>query len=216
VSVSHFISVYGPPVVFIVVFLEVFGFPFLPGEAALVTAAALAQSGKLTIYSVIGSATTGAILGQATAYILGRWRGRSVLEWGVLGRVTTKPLTAAEAFFRKHGGKAVFLGRFVPLLRSVIGWMAGVVGMTWWRYLAWNIAGALVWSFGIGLSAYFFGAAAVKAASSWGTIGIVVIAVMGVAILVFVRLTKRRVDRGATGGIELPTAAVTPERPSSN
>ncbi len=202
-SLSHFITVYGAPVIFIVVFLEVFAIPLGIGELALVTAAALAQSGELTIYSVIGSATTGAISGQAAAYLLGRWRGRRILEWGVLGRLSAKPLAASEAFFARHGGKAVFLGRFVPLLRSVIGWMAGVGGLPWWRYLAWNISGAIVWSFGIGLSAYFFGAAAVKAAQAWGTIGIVIIAAAGVLILVIVRVSHRRVDRRATGELEI-------------
>jgi membrane-associated protein len=203
VSVSHFISVYGPPVVFIVVFLEVFGLPFIPGELALVTAAALAQSGQLTVYSVIGSATTGAIAGQAAAYGLGRWRGRRILEWGFVGRISAKPLAAAEAFFARHGGKAVFLGRFVPLLRSVIGWMAGTAGLPWWRYLAWNVSGALVWSFSIGLSAYFFGAAAVEAAQAWGSIGIGIIAAVGVIILLVVRASRRRVDRRATGELEI-------------
>jgi membrane protein DedA with SNARE-associated domain len=203
VDVSHFISVYGPPVVFIVVFLEVFAVPFGLGELALVTAAALAQSGELTIYSVIGAATTAAIAGQAAAYVLGRWRGRRILEWGALGRVSTRPLAAAEAFFGLHGGKAVFLGRFVPLLRSMVGWMAGVCGLSWWRYLAWNVSGAVVWSFGIGLSAYFFGAAAVQAAQSWGTIGIAIIAAVAVLIFVILRISHRRVDRRATGELDL-------------
>jgi membrane-associated protein len=200
-SLSHFIAVYGAPVVFIVVFLEFFVIPAGLGELALVTAAALAQKGELTIYSVIGSATTGAIAGQATAYILGRWRGRRVLGWGILGRVSGKPLAASEAFFARHGGKAVFLGRFVPLVRSVIGWAAGIGGLSWWRYLAWNISGALAWSFGIGLSAYFFGKAAVEAAQSWGAIGIGIIAAAGVLILVVARLSHRKVDRRATGDL---------------
>lgn len=202
-SLSHFISVYGAPVVFIVVFLEFFAVPAGIGELALVTAAALAQKGELTIYSVIGSATTGAIAGQATAYILGRWRGRRILGWRFLGRLAGRPLAAAEAFFARHGGKAVFLGRFVPLLRSAIGWMAGVGRLPFWRYIAWNIAGALVWSFGIGLSAYFFGKAAVQAAESWGAIGIAIIAAVGVLILVVARLSHRKVDRRATGDLAI-------------
>jgi undecaprenyl-diphosphatase len=203
-SLSHFITVYGAPVVFIVVFLEVFALPMGFGELALVTAAALAQKGEITIYSVIGSATTGAISGQALAYILGRWRGRRILAWGILGRLTAKPLAASETFFERHGGKAVFLGRFVPLLRSAIGWMAGISGLPWWRYLVFNISGALAWSFGIGLSAYFFGKAAVEAAESWGAIGIGVIVVAGILILLVLRKWQRSADRAA----EVPTGEV--------
>jgi membrane protein DedA with SNARE-associated domain len=198
VSLSHFITVYGAPVVFIVVFLEFFAVPVGIGELALVTAAALAQKGEITIYSVIGSATTGAVTGQAAAYLLARWRGRRILEWGPLGRVSARPLTASEEFFGRHGGKAVFLGRFVPFLRSTIGWIAGISGLSWWRYLAWNISGAFTWSFGIGLSAYFFGKAAVEAAQSWGAIGIAIIVVGALLILAIARTWHRRMDRAGT------------------
>ena len=205
-SVSHLISVYGPPVVFIVVFIEVFGLPFFPGELALVTAAVLAQRGDLSLPSVLGSATTGAILGQAAAYGLGRWRGRRILAWRPLQRVTGKPLVATEAFFKRHGGKAVFLGRFIPLLRSTIGWMAGVSELSLWRYLVWNISGALVWSFTIGLSAYYFGKAAVDTAQAWGAIGIGAIVGAGVLILVAIRLWRRRVERAAVPEREIRSA----------
>ena len=200
---SDFIAVYGAPIIFIVVFLGSFAVPWGMGELALVTGAALAQGGEVAIYSVIGSATTGAISGQTAAYLLGRWRGRRILEWGVLGRVSAKPLAASEAFFARHGGKAVFLGRFVPVLRTMIGWMAGVSGLSLWRYLAWNVSGALIWAFGIGLSAYFFGKAAVEAAQTWGTIGIVIIVAVVALILVIVRVSNRRVDRRATGQLEI-------------
>jgi membrane-associated protein len=207
-SVSHFVAVYGPPVVFLVVFLEVFGLPFLPGELALVTAAALAQNGELTLGSVLGSATVGAVTGQAAAYTLGRWRGRQVLGWRFLGRLSGRPLTAAEAFFQRHGGKAVFLGRFVPLLRSAIGWVAGITHMPVRRYLFWNIAGALTWSLGLGLSAYFFGKAVVNTVSAWGTIGIAIAAGLGVVVFLGVRLWRRRAERLVEEDEKLATAAL--------
>jgi membrane-associated protein len=200
---SDFITTYGAAIIFIVVFLGAFIVPMGMGEIALVTGAALAQGGEIAIYSVIGAAVAGAILGHDAAYVLARWRGRRILEWGVLGRVSARPLAASEAFFVRHGGKAVFLGRFVPVLRTMVGWMAGVSGMPWWRYWAWNVSAALVWSFGIGLAAYFFGKAAVEAAQSWGTIGIVVIAAAAALILVIVRFTNREVDRRATGELEV-------------
>jgi membrane protein DedA with SNARE-associated domain len=192
VSLSHFVSVYGPPVILIVVFLEFFAVPMGIGELALITAAALAQNGELTIYSVIGSATVGAVAGQAAAYSLGRWRGREILAWGVLGRVSGKPLAASEFFFKQHGGKALLLGRFVPLVRSAIGWIAGVTRMPWWRYLGWNILGAFAWSLSIGLGAYFFGKAAVEAVQSWGTIGIALIAAATAVIYGLERLWRKR------------------------
>lgn len=196
-SVSHFITVYGPPVVFLVVFAEVFGLP-VPGELALVTAAALAQKGDIALPAVLGSATVGAVTGQFAAYLLGRWKGREILGWRFLRRLSGRPLAAADTFFQRHGGKAIFLGRFVPLLRSVVGWMAGITRVPVRPYLVWNVAGALTWSFGIGLSAYFFGKAAVNTASSWGTIGIVVIVVVGGVILLAVRWWRRRAEQAVT------------------
>lgn len=200
---SDFIATYGAPFIFLVVFLGAFIVPAGTGEIALVTGAALAQGGDIAIYSVIAAATTGAITGQATAYLLGRWRGRRILEWGVLGRLSAKPLALSEAFFAKHGGKAVFLGRFVPVLRTAVGWVAAVSGLSWWRFIAWNVSGALVWAFGIGLSAYFFGKAAVEAAQTWGAIGIVIIVVVATAVLVLVRFSRRELDRRATGELEI-------------
>lgn len=202
-SVSHFVAVYGAPVVFVVVFLEFFALPMGTGELALLTAAALAQSGDLAIYSVIGSATTGAVAGQAAAYVLGRWRGRRILGWGFLGRVSGKPLAASEAFFQRHGGKALFLGRFVPLVRSAIGWIAGLTGFSWWRFLVWNVAGALAWSLSIGLSAYFFGKAAVEAAQAWGAIGIGIIVAAAVLAYVGLRLWRRRGGQATTSEQEV-------------
>jgi membrane-associated protein len=204
VPVSHYVALYGPPVVFIVVFVEVFGLPFFPGELALVTAAALAQSGDLTLQSVLGSATTAAILGQATAYGLGRWRGRQILGWRFLARIGGKPLDATEAFFGRHGGKAVFLCRFVPLLRSTIGWMAGLSNMSWWRYLLWNVSGAIAWSLAVGLPAYFFGKAIVEAAQTWATIALVVVAAVALLVYLAVRRWRRRgVDPGVASEQEV-------------
>src|SRR5262249_20843880 len=140
-SVSHFVEGYGPPVIFLVVFLQVFALPFLPRQLPLLAGAAPPQKGNIALPAVIGSATVGAVTGQFAAYLLGRWRGRQVLGWRLLDRITGKPLAAAETFFKRHGGKAVFLGRFVPLLRSVIGWMAGISGLRLKSYLFWNITG---------------------------------------------------------------------------
>jgi membrane-associated protein len=192
--VSHLISTVGPPVVFLAAFLEAFAIP-IPAELVLVTAAVVAQHGDLSLGSVLGSATTGAITGQAGAYVLGRVRGRRMLEWRPLARLAGPHLASAEAFFARHGGKAVFLGRFVPILRSTIGWMAGVGGLPPARYATWNVAGALAWALSIGLGAYYFGKAAVDAVQTWGTIGILLVAAVAVLLLAGTRAWRRRTGK---------------------
>jgi membrane protein DedA with SNARE-associated domain len=191
---THLIATLGPPVVFVAVYLEVFAIP-VPAELVLVTAAVLAQRGDLSLGSVLGAATTGGIAGQASAYGLGRWRGRQILATPFMARFSASALASAEVFFKRHGGKALFLGRFVPLLRSTIGWMAGVGGLSLGRFAFWSVASALAWSLSIGLSAYYFGKAAVETVQTWGTIGIVVVVAVGAIVLLAVRSWRRRMER---------------------
>ena len=190
---THFVSHYGLWFVFGVVFLEVAGLPFIPGETALIAAAALAAAGHGSIEWIIVMAALAATLGAATGYGVGRWRGRELLGlWPWFERVSVPAVHRSEEFFQRHGSKAVFLGRFVPVLRATLGWMAGVARMPFGRFLAWDVAGAVVWATGIGLAAYFAGAAIVNAIQRDLAIGIAVIAVIVVAAIGFHLWRRRR------------------------
>jgi membrane-associated protein len=181
--VTHFIEHYGLWVVFAVVFLEVAGLPFIPGETALITAAALASQGHGSIVAIIGLAIAAAVTGALFGYVVGgRW-GREVLRrWPRIERLTRTGLDRSQEFFDRHGGKAVFLGRFVPVVRATLGWMAGVAGMSFWRFLFWNVAGAVAWGAGIGLLAYYVGAAVIKAVERDLLYGVAAIA--GIVLIV--------------------------------
>ncbi len=161
---THFIEHYGLWVVFGIVFLEVAGLPFIPGETALITAAALASQGHGSIVAIISLAIAAAVTGALFGYVVGHQWGRELLNrWPRFERLTRKGVDRSQEFFDSHGGKAVFLGRFVPVVRATLGWMAGVARMSFWRFLLWNIAGAVAWGAGIGLLAYYVGAAVIKA-----------------------------------------------------
>ena len=189
---THFVEHYGLWVVFGVVFLEVAGLPFIPGETALITAAALASQGHGSIVGTIALAITAAILGAALAYGVGRWRGRELLAlWPWFERVSKPGIDRSDDFFRRHGSKAVFLGRFVPVVRATLGWMAGVGRMPWSRFVLWNVAGALAWGFGIGLAAYYGGEALVKTIERDAGIGAGAVAALAV-VFVAVHLRHRR------------------------
>ena len=167
--VTHFVEHYGLWVVFIVVLLEVGGLPFIPGETALVAAAVIASQGHGSIAATISLAAAAAIVGATIAYVVGRVWGRSLLGvWPWFERVTKPGVDRSERFFDRHGSKAVFLGRFLPLLRATLGWMAGVGRMNAVRFMIWNIVGGVTWACAIGFLAFFGGRAAADAVQHYG------------------------------------------------
>ena len=192
---THFVSQYGLWVVFAVLFLEVAGLPFIPGEAALITAGALASQGKLNILAVILVAFGAAVLGALVSFEVSRRWGRQLLQrssW--LERHTEKMVERGEEFFRKHGAKAVFLGRFVPVVRALLGWLAGLGKMSFARFRVWNVLGAAAWSTLIGLLAYYAGAAVITAIQQDLLIGIGVIAGI-VIVLGGIHVFQRRMEK---------------------
>jgi membrane-associated protein len=191
--VTHFVSHYGLWVVFGVVFLEVAGLPFIPGETALIAAAALASQGHGSIVWTIVLAVAAAVLGAATGYALGRAYGRELLSsWPWFERVSAPAVHRSEEFFGRHGSKAVFLGRFVPVVRATLGWMAGLGRMPLPGFLAWNVVGAVAWGCGIGLAAYYAGAAIVDTIQRDAAIGVGVLVGLALVLVGLHVLRKRR------------------------
>ena len=189
--VTHFVEHFGLWVVFGVVFLEVAGLPFIPGETVLITAAALSSQGHGNIVAIIAAAFAAAVLGALAAYIVGRRWGKQVLtRWEWAERVTEKGLSKSQKFFDDHGSKAVFLGRFVPVVRATLGWMAGVGEMRFAKFLVWNVLGAAAWSCLIGLLAYYLGQKVIDAAEKDLGLGVAVVA--GILALVVAHHWWRR------------------------
>jgi membrane protein DedA with SNARE-associated domain len=103
-------------------------------------------------------------------------------------------LPPGERFFKKHGGKTVFIGRFVAVLRVTAAWLAGITHMPWWRFFLWNAAGGIVWATGVGLLAYYFGRAAADAVQTYGIYAVVAIVVAAVLVFVVMRVVKKRLE----------------------
>ena len=180
---THFFTSHGLPLLFAVVALESFGLP-LPGETALIAFGVLASQGHYSIVSVIVVAAAGAIVGDNLGYwLIGRLGGRRLFEsWGPLRRYSERFLPAAERLMAKHGGKIVFFGRFVTVLRYTAAWAAGIARMPWWDFLFWNAAGGICWATAVGLVAYYAGNAAADAIQRYGiyaAAGIAAAAVIG-------------------------------------
>jgi len=184
---TDFFTSHGLPLLFVVVLLESFGLP-LPGETALIAFGVLASQGHYSIVEVIAVAAAAAIVGDNLGYwLIGRLGGRRLFEsWGPLRRYSHRVLPTAERLMAKHGGKTVFFGRFVTVLRFTAARVAGIGRMHWWKFLFWNAAGGICWATAVGLVAYYAGGAAADAIQRYGLYAAIAIVV---AVLIAFFLT---------------------------
>jgi Uncharacterized membrane-associated protein len=110
-----------------------------------------------------------AIIGDNLGYWVARKAAaRCSSATGLTRSYAEKYLPRGERFFARHGGKTVFIGRFVAVLRVTTAWIAGISHMQWWRFLAWNAAGGIVWATTVSLVSYYLGDAAASAFSRYG------------------------------------------------
>jgi len=158
-TLQHIVAHYGYFAIFVIVALESAGVP-LPGETALVTAAVFAGRGTLNIEAVIATAAAAAILGDNLGFWVGREAGFPLIyRHGWLIRVDESKLKVAQYLFLRHGGKIVFFGRFVAILRTFAAFLAGVNRLPWPRFLLFNALGGGAWAVLFGLGGYFLGVA---------------------------------------------------------
>jgi membrane protein DedA with SNARE-associated domain len=149
---------YGLWMLFALVMLESMGLP-MPGETALISAAVYAgATHSLAIPWVILVAAAAAILGDNTGYAVGRTLGLSLVRrYGCHIGLSPSRLRIGQYLFLEHGGKIVFFGRFIALLRTFAAVLAGVNRMRWVHFLAMNALGAVAWATLFGGGAYLFG-----------------------------------------------------------
>jgi membrane protein DedA with SNARE-associated domain len=170
--------------------IEASGVP-VPGETALIASAVLASQGELSIELVIAIAAAAAIVGDNFGYLLGARFGRRLLERP--GRTLEKrreALHRGEDLFARHGAKAVFLGRWIALLRIWAAWLAGMASMRWRTFLLWNALGGIGWALFFGLLGYFGGEAAAELVARAG-VG-VALAAGAAALVAWVVVHRRR------------------------
>jgi membrane protein DedA with SNARE-associated domain len=196
-SLTDLLVAHGLILLFALVAMESAGIP-LPGETALVAAAILAQRGHYSLVAVVVVAATAAIVGDNVGYWIGRKGGRALLgRTPVVRDYFERALPPSERFFRRHGAKTVFLGRFIAVLRVTAAWLAGITRMPWWRFLVWNAAGGIAWALLVSVVAYYFGKAAADAIAQYGLIGAVVIVVVAVVAFVAIKVWRNRVFESA-------------------
>ena len=192
-NISNLIASYGYWAVFLLVGAESLGIP-LPGETALITAAIYAgHTHWLSPWLIFAVAAAGAIIGDNIGYWIGDKGGyRLARRYGPKVRLDERKLKVARYLFDAHGGKVVFFGRFVSILRTYAAFLAGTSKMRWRRFFVANASGGIVWAGIYTLAAYLAGTALqqVSGTLNWVLLGVAVVAVVA-AILIVRRQTGR-------------------------
>jgi membrane protein DedA with SNARE-associated domain/membrane-associated phospholipid phosphatase len=156
-TISGLVASYGYVVLFFLVGVESLGIP-LPGETAVVTAAAWAALGHLSIYGVVATAALAAIIGDNGGYWIGRTGGLALVRrYGRFIHLSEAHLERARRFFERHGAKTVFFGRFIALLRTWAAVLAGAARMPYGTFMLYNALGAVCWASVVGALGYVFG-----------------------------------------------------------
>lgn len=187
------VEMYGPwiyAILFLIVFAEtgLVVTPFLPGDSLLFAAGALAATGALDVTTATVVVLAAAIIGDAVNYSIGRSVGRQLVrraESDPRWRRWINPAYVARAheFFDRHGGKAIVLARFMPIVRTFVPFVAGIGEMTYPKFAFYNVAGAVLWV-GVCVGAgYAFGnVPVVRDNFSLVAIGIVIVSVLPMVI----------------------------------
>jgi membrane-associated protein len=169
--------------------------PFLPGDSLLFVAGALAAAGGIDVHLLALVLVAAAALGNTVNYSIGYFLGPRVFQWEGSRFFNRQALDRAHAFYERHGGKTIIITRFVPILRTFAPFVAGIGRMTYLRFSAYNLAGALAWVLSLLYAGYWFGnVPLVKQNLTLVILGVVALSLMP---LVFEYL-KHRLNRAKT------------------
>jgi len=143
-------------ILFVVIFVEtgLVIMPFLPGDSLLFAAGIFAEKGSLNVWYLLGLLMFAAVLGDTVNYSIGHYLGERAynIKW-----IKKEYFDKTHAFFEKHGGKAIFLARFVPIVRTFAPFVAGIGKMSYGYFITYNFVGGITWVALFTLAGYFFG-----------------------------------------------------------
>lgn len=198
---AELIQAYGP-LTYLILFSIVFAetglvvFPFLPGDSLLFASGALSALGSLNIIGVLALLGFAAVVGDSVNYWIGKFFGQKIVDNPKIKFINQDHINKTEAFYKKHGGKAIILARFVPIIRTFAPFVAGVGKMHYETFFLYNVVGGTLWVAGFTLAGYFFGnIPAVKENFS-----LVVFAIIGLSVLpiVFEYVKHKKAARGTS------------------
>jgi membrane-associated protein len=185
---------------FLIIFAEtgLVVFPFLPGDSILFIAGTVVATADLNVHVLVVVLMTAAILGDTVNYSVGHYIGPRVFDKPDSRWFRQEHLRRTQAFYDKYGGVTIIIGRFVPIIRTFAPFLAGVAGMSYRRFLSFNVIGAITWIMSLVYAGYLFGNIPwVKQNLTLIVLGIVVISLIPAATT-FVRERRSRARGGAT------------------
>jgi len=197
-SLAQLAGQYGPwlyGILFAIIFAEtgLVVFPFLPGDSILFISGTVVAVAGLNIHVLVAVLIVAAILGDSVNYGIGHYIGPRVFHEPESRWFKRAYLLKTQAFYKKYGGITIIIGRFVPIIRTFAPFLAGVAGMSYPRFLCYNIVGAVTWIASLVYAGYLFGNIPwVKHNLTWIVVGIIVVSLMP-AISTFIK--ERRESR---------------------
>ncbi len=205
---KELIDQYGAWIVFALVFLESIGLP-LPGEAIMVTAAIFAgTTQELSIVFVVLAAIIGALLGSIIGFWIGdRYGYPLLLRYGSYIGLTETRIKIAQYLFLRQGMVVVLIARFVAVLRSVVGFIAGANRMPVASFMIANSAGAIAWALFYGLGAYYLGKGVEQFAKPFAMVLAVVAAIVVISAIIYWRRKEQQLAADAERAIPGPLQA---------
>ena len=146
-------------ILFLIIFAEtgLVVFPFLPGDSILFIAGTVVATADLSVHLLVIVLIAAAILGDTINYSVGHYIGPRVYDKADSRWFKQDHLRRTQAFYDRYGGVTIILGRFVPIIRTFAPFLAGVAGMTYTRFLSYNVVGGVAWISSLVYSGYLFG-----------------------------------------------------------
>lgn len=168
-------------ILFVIIFCEtgLVVTPFLPGDSLLFVAGTVAAAGGMDVHLLVVLLIIAAVLGDTVNYGLGNYLGPKVFHYEDSVWLNRRHLDRAHAFYERHGGMTIVIARFVPIIRTYAPFVAGIGAMTYRRFVAYNVGGAVLWVVLLTYAGYFFGnMPVVKENLTLVIVGIVILSIL--------------------------------------
>jgi len=193
-NLVHTYGAWAYAILFAIIFSET-GFvvtPFLPGDSLLFVAGAIAAGGALDVHVLFFLLALAAILGNTLNFEIGRWIGPRLFRQGRSRWLDPRHVETAHAFYERHGGKAVVISRFLPIVRTYIPFVAGMARMHTRLFVAYNVVGGALWAGSLCYAGYFFGNIPwIKGNLTLLIVGIIVVSLLPLAVAWLRSRTKK-------------------------
>ncbi len=181
-------------ILFLIIFCEtgLVVTPFLPGDSLLFAAGTFAARGDLNVYWLFILLSVAAIIGDTVNYWIGHYIGPKIFHKENVRFLNKKHLERTHAFYEKYGGKTIIIARFIPIIRTFAPFVAGIGSMTYWRFIAYNIVGGILWVGICVFAGFFFGNIEIVQRN----FSLVVVAIVLISVLpIIIEFVRHRMSR---------------------